>query len=44
MSLWDHIPIDALIQQATQGNYGLARVKWTQQLEAIRNLPEAPKP
>jgi hypothetical protein len=44
MSLWNHIPVDALILQATQGNYGLAKTKWTQQLEAIRNLPEAKKP
>lgn len=44
MSLWNHLPVEALIAQATQGNFGLARVKWTQQLEAIRALPEAKKP
>ena len=40
MSLWNHIPVEVLIEQATRGNYGLAKTKWTQQLEQIRKLPE----
>ena len=42
--MWSHLPVEALIEQATRGNYGLAPKKWTQQLEQIRNLPEAKKP
>lgn len=40
MSPWNHLPVEALIAQATRGNYGLAKTKWTQQLDAIRALPE----
>ena len=42
--MWSHLPSHVLIEWATRGNYGLARVKWAQQLEQIRNLPEAKKP
>jgi hypothetical protein len=38
--LWSHLPAEVLIEWATRGNYGLAKTKWTQQLEQIRALPE----
>jgi hypothetical protein len=42
MSLWDHIPVEALIAQKVPP-YGLAPKRWLAQLEAIRKLPETEK-
>jgi hypothetical protein len=41
VSLWDHIPIEVLIQKKVPP-YGLAPKKWREQLEQIRSLPERP--
>jgi hypothetical protein len=42
--VWDHIPIEVLIEHATAGNYGLARAGWSKTLTEIRALPERVEP
>lgn len=34
---------EALIEKAMKGNVGLAKKKWQEQLEAIRDLTTGPK-
>ena len=41
--MWDHIPIEKLIEQHVP-RYGLAPKRWLAQLEAIRRLPELESP
>lgn len=49
MSLWDHLPLEALdpddetrrlIAERTAGNHGLAPPQWTRTLLEIRGLDE----
>lgn len=45
MSMWDKLPIEELIEQKTARFYaGLARKKWLEQLEEVRELPEVEPP
>jgi hypothetical protein len=37
--MWDHLPVEALIEQFVPP-YGLAPGKWREQVIEIRNLPE----